>query len=146
MNQIEILLVEDNADDAELAISALNEYKLANKIEHVVDGPEALDYIFNKGKYAGIKNPHPKVVLLDLKLPKLNGLEVLKIIKENDETRRIPVIMLTSSREEPDIDTAYNLGANSYIVKPVEFDKFVESLKSVGYYWMLINEPPLSKT
>lgn len=144
MNLIEILLVEDNMNDAELAISALNEYNLANKIEHVQDGPEALDYIFGTGKYAGKNNPSPKVILLDLKLPKLNGLEVLKELKSNAKTKKIPVIMLTSSKEEPDIDQAYSLGANSYIVKPVEFDKFVEALKNVGYYWMLINQPPLN--
>ncbi|MFN3402725.1 MAG: response regulator [Cytophagaceae bacterium] len=142
MDQIEILLVEDNQDDAELAISALNEYKLANKIEHVKDGPEALDFMFCRGKYADRKSSKPKVILLDIKLPKLNGIEVLKALKENDATKKVPVIMLTSSREEPDVDDAYTLGANSYIVKPVEFDKFVEALKSVGFYWMLVNEPP----
>lgn len=145
MDPIQILLVEDNSNDAELAISALNEYKLANRIEHVKDGPEALDYMFGTGKYAGKNHPLPKVVLLDLKMPKLNGLEVLKKLKSDERTRKIPVIMLTSSREEPDIDKAYSLGANSYIVKPVEFDKFVEALKNVGYYWMLINEPPVGK-
>jgi len=144
MELIEILLVEDNMNDAELAISALNEYKLANKVEHVKDGPEALDYMFGTGKYEGRNTPAPKVILLDLKMPKLNGLEVLKKLKSNDKTKKIPVIMLTSSKEEPDIDQAYNLGANSYIVKPVEFDKFVEALKNVGFYWMLINQPPVN--
>lgn len=142
MNSIEILLVEDNMNDAELAISALQEYHLANKIEHVKDGPEALDFIFCTGKYIDRICVAPKVILLDLKLPKLNGLEVLKRLKADNKTKRIPVIMLTSSREEPDIERAYDLGANSYIVKPVDFDKFVESLKNVGYYWMLINQPP----
>ncbi|HEX8547419.1 MAG TPA: response regulator [Cytophagaceae bacterium] len=145
MEPIEILLVEDNMNDAELAISALNEYNLANKVEHVKDGPEALDFIFCKGKYKDRVCVAPKVILLDLKLPKLNGLEVLKKIKEDNLAKKIPVIMLTSSQEEPDIEAAYSLGANSYIVKPVEFDKFVEALKNVGYYWMLINQSPLRK-
>lgn len=144
MEAVEILLVEDNVNDAELALTALAEYNLANKVEHVMDGPEALDYMFGTGKYKGKSYNAPKVVLLDLKLPKLNGLEVLKKLKTDERTRRIPVIMLTSSREEPDIETAYNLGANSYIVKPVDFDKFVEALKSVGFYWMLVNQAPMN--
>lgn len=143
MEPIQILLVEDNMNDAELALTALSEYNLANRVEHVKDGPEALDFMFGTGKYAGRSIAAPKVILLDLKMPKLNGLEVLKKLKSDDRTRKIPVIMLTSSREEPDIDKAYSLGANSYIVKPVEFDKFVEALKNVGFYWMLINEPPV---
>lgn len=143
MDFVQILLVEDNPNDAELAISALKDYNLANKIEHVKDGPEALDYMFCTGKYAERVCVAPKVILLDLKLPKLNGLEVLKRLKENTETKKIPIIMLTSSKEEPDIEMAYSLGANSYIVKPVEFDKFVESLKNIGFYWMLINQPPI---
>lgn len=141
MEIIEILLVEDNMNDAELAISALNEYNLANKVEHVKDGPEALDYMFGTGKYQGKNNPNPKVILLDLKLPKLNGLEVLKKLKSDAKTKKVPVIMLTSSKEEPDIEQAYNLGANSYIVKPVEFDKFVDALKNVGFYWLIVNQP-----
>lgn len=143
MESIEILLVEDNLNDAELAISALKEYNLANNLEHVKDGPEALEFIYCTGKYKDRVCVAPKVILLDLKLPKLNGLEVLKRLKSDDSTKRIPIIMLTSSSEEPDIEQAYNLGANSYIVKPVEFDKFVESLKNVGFYWMLINKPPV---
>ena len=142
MNAVEILLVEDNMNDAELAISALREHNLANKIEHVVNGPDALDFIFCRGKYSERVCVAPKVILLDLKLPKLNGLEVLKILKTDESTKKIPIVMLTSSKEEPDIESAYQLGANSYLVKPVDFDKFVESLKSVGYYWMLINQPP----
>lgn len=143
MQAIEILLVEDNMNDAELALTALNEYNLANKVEHVKDGPEALDFMFGTGKYANKALATPKLILLDLKMPKLNGLEVLKKLKSDERTKKIPVIMLTSSQEEPDIEQAYALGANSYIVKPVEFDKFVESLKSVGFYWMLVNQPPL---
>lgn len=144
MDVIEILLVEDNLSDAELALSALNEYNLANKVAHVKDGPEALDYMFRTGKYAGQNIAIPKLILLDLKLPKLNGLEVLKKLKEDKRTKKVPVIMLTSSKEEPDIDQAYTLGANSYIVKPVEFEKFVEALKNVGFYWMLVNQPPMA--
>jgi two-component system response regulator len=143
MQAIEILLVEDNMNDAELALTALNEYNLANKVEHVKDGPEALDFVFSTGKYSGKNMPAPKLILLDLKMPKLNGLEVLKRLKSDENTKKIPVIMLTSSQEEPDIEQAYELGANSYIVKPVEFDKFVEALKNVGFYWMLINQPPI---
>jgi CheY-like chemotaxis protein len=143
MQAIEILLVEDNMNDAELALTALNEYNLANKVEHVKDGPEALDFMFGTGKYADKLFAAPKLILLDLKMPKLNGLEVLKKLKSDERTKKIPVIMLTSSQEEPDIEQAYALGANSYIVKPVEFDKFVEALKSVGFYWMLVNQPPL---
>lgn len=141
MNSIEILLVEDNENDAELTISALSEYNLINTIEHVKDGPEAIDYMFGTGKYKGKKVQTPKVILLDLKLPKLNGLEVLKKLKSDERTKYVPIVMLTSSSEEPDIEKAYALGANSYIVKPVEFDKFAESIKKLGYYWMLINKP-----
>ena len=142
---IEILLVEDNPWDAELALSALQENNLANKVEHVKDGPEALDFMFCTGKYQNSSQCAHKVVLLDLKLPKLIGLEVLRVLKSDERTKKIPVIMLTSSKEEPDIEQAYALGANSYIVKPVEFDKFVEALKNVGFYWMLINQGPQKK-
>ena len=143
MNQIEILLVEDNENDAELAIRALKKNNLANHIMHVKDGAEAIDFIFAKGAFEGrSKEAAPKVILLDLKLPKLNGLQVLKEIKNNPKTKKIPVVMLTSSKEEPDIEEAYQLGANSYIVKPVEFEKFILAMKNIGFYWMLINQPP----
>jgi len=141
MNSVEILLVEDNENDAELALRALRKNNMANSIIHIKDGPEALDYVFAEGDYVhrGIENI-PGIILLDLKLPKLSGLEILEKIKSDDRTKMIPVIMLTSSKEEPDIANAYKLGANSYIVKPVEFDRFTDAMKNVGYYWMLINQ------
>jgi two-component system response regulator len=140
MNSVEILLVEDNEHDAELALRALRKNNLANTIVHVKDGPEAIDYIFCQGVYADRnKSDKPKIILLDLKLPKLTGLEVLKIVKEHPDTKKIPVIMLTSSKEEPDIESAYQLGANSYIVKPVDFQDFISAMNNVGYYWLLIN-------
>ena len=143
MNKVEILLVEDNDNDAELALRALKKNNIVNNIIHLKDGPEAIDYVFSKGEFEGrgIENT-PKIILLDLKLPKLTGLEVLKAIKSDERTKMIPVIMLTSSKEEPDIEKAYLLGANSYIVKPVEFDRFIDAMKNVGYYWMLINQSP----
>lgn len=144
MKSIEILLVEDNDYDAELALRALKKNNIVNKVIHVKDGPEALEYIFCKGKYEQRDiSQTPKVILLDLKLPKLTGLEVLKAIKQDDRTKMIPIVMLTSSKEEPDIKSAYELGANSYIVKPVEFEQFIEAMKNVGYYWLLINESPI---
>ena len=143
MKKVEILLVEDNDNDAELALRALKKNNIVNNIIHLKDGPEALDYVFCTGNFEGrgIENT-PKIILLDLKLPKLTGLEVLKAIKSDERTKMIPVIMLTSSKEEPDIEKAYLLGANSYIVKPVEFDRFIDAMKNVGYYWMLINQSP----
>lgn len=143
IEEIEILLIEDNIYDAELAIDALKKNKLANRIEHLIDGEVALDYIFGRNNFeVRTKKQMPKVILLDIKLPKVNGLEVLKKLKSNDLTKCIPVIMLTSSNQEPDIEEAYGLGANSYIVKPVEFNKFIESIKNIGFYWMLINHSP----
>lgn len=141
MNAIDILLVEDNLDDAELAISALRKKNLANALFHVEDGEEALDFLFAEGSFAARKGAEqPKLVLLDLKMPKLSGLEVLKIIKNDVHTAAIPIVVLTSSKEEPDIIEAYNLGVNSYIVKPVTFDKFVETVISVGFYWLVTNQ------
>ena len=138
---IEILLVEDNSRDAELMIRALKKRNLANNLIHVEDGSEALDYLFNRGKYEERKNnASPKIVLLDLKLPKLNGLEVLREIKKNEHTRRIPVVIVTSSAEDPDIKLAYELGANSYVVKPVNFEAFTEVMSNLGLYWLLINQ------
>ena len=140
----EILLVEDNPHDEELTLHALKQHKLANRIQVVRDGAEALDYIFGDGKYAGQEQKAPpRVVLLDLKLPKVDGLEVLKRMKANPETRRIPVVMLTSSREERDVITSYELGVNSYITKPVDFEQFTEAVKHLGLYWLLLNEPPV---
>jgi two-component system response regulator len=140
---VDILLVEDNPQDAELTIRALKKHNLANRLITVEDGAEALDFIFCRGKYATRELSHsPKVVLLDLKLPKVSGLEVLRALKQDERTRTIPVVVVTSSREDPDIKTAYGLGANSYVVKPVDFDAFAESVSSLGLYWLLVNQPP----
>lgn len=140
---VEILLVEDNFDDAELTIRELKKHNMANQLVHVKDGEEALDFLFARGAYKGRdSHPYPKVVLLDIQMPKLNGLEVLEQLKKNPETRLIPVVMLTSSAENPDIQRCYDLGANSYIVKPVNFEGFAESIRSLGFYWLLLNQPP----
>jgi two-component system response regulator len=140
---VDILLVEDNPQDAELTIRALKKHNLANRLFTVEDGVEALDFIFCRGKYATRDNGHsPKVVLLDLKLPKVSGLEVLRALKQDERTRFIPVVIVTSSREDPDIKTAYGLGANSYVVKPVDFDAFAQAVSSLGMYWLLVNQPP----
>jgi two-component system response regulator len=140
---VDILLVEDNPQDAELTIRALKKHNLANRLITVEDGAEALDFIFCRGKYATRNNGQsPKVVLLDLKLPKVSGLDVLRALKQDEKTRAIPVVIVTSSREDPDIKTAYALGANSYVVKPVDFDAFAESVSSLGLYWLLVNQPP----
>jgi len=142
-NEVEILLVEDNPSDAELTIRALKKHHLANNLVHVKDGAEALDFIFAKGKYSerNIQNS-PKVVLLDLKLPKVDGLEVLKRIKSDERTKVIPVVVLTSSKEEQDVVRSYQLGVNSYIMKPVDFDKFLNAVSDLGLYWLLLNQPP----
>lgn len=140
-NEVEILLVEDNPNDAELAIRALKAHNLANKLIWVKDGVEALDFIFAQGKYADRSvEDVPKVVLLDLKLPRVNGLEVLEKIKSDKRTRTVPIVVLTSSSEERDIVTSYNLGVNSYILKPVDFDKFIDAVKDVGLYWLLLKQ------
>jgi two-component system, response regulator len=138
---LDILLVEDNPQDVELTIRALKKKNLANRVYVVEDGAEALDFLFSRGKYAKRDgSQRPKVVLLDVKLPKLNGLEVLRAIKGDERTRGIPVLMVTSSREDPDIRTAYQLGANSYVVKPVDFEAFMEAMSNLGFYWLLINQ------
>jgi two-component system response regulator len=143
MDAVDILLVEDNPHDAELTSRALKKHSLANRLVTVADGAEALDLIFCRGKYEGrsIACP-PKVVLLDLKLPKVDGLEVLRALKRDERTRSIPVVIVTSSREDPDIKAAYALGANSYVVKPVEFDAFADAVSNLGLYWLLVNQPP----
>jgi len=142
-NTVEILLVEDNPNDVELALHALKKNKLANRIHVVRDGAEALEFIFRTGAYedSGAHTSHPKVILLDLKLPKVDGLEVLRRIKSDESTQGIPVVMMTSSREECDIVESYRLGVNSYIVKPVDFDQFTEAVRQLGLYWMVLNQP-----
>jgi len=143
---VDILLVEDNPNDAELALHAFRKNKLTNKIHLVRDGAEALEFIFATGQYAGRDlADQPKVILLDLKLPKVDGLEVLRRVKEDPTTKSIPVVMLTSSREERDIVEGYRLGVNSYIVKPVEFEQFTNSVRELGMYWLLLNRPPVDK-
>jgi CheY-like chemotaxis protein len=142
-NEIEVLLVEDNASDAEMTILALKQNNLANKLLHVKDGAAALDFIFAEGEYADrqIENK-PKVILLDLKMPKINGIEVLQKIRADERTKTIPVVVLTSSKEDPDIKKCYELGVNSYVVKPVEFDQFQKAISEVGLYWMIVNQQP----
>ncbi len=140
---IQILLVEDNASDAEMTLNALKINNLANKTFHVKDGAAALDYIFGEGLFAGRQiKEMPKVIMLDLKMPKVSGIEVLQRIRSDERTRRIPVVILTSSKEDPDIKTCYDLGANSYVVKPVEFDKFRKAITDLGLYWMIVNQEP----
>jgi CheY-like chemotaxis protein len=139
----EVLLVEDNPNDVELTLHALKRHNLANDVHVVGDGAEAFDFIFGEGKHAGRDvNERPALVLLDLKLPRVGGLEVLRRVKADPRTKTIPIVVLTSSREESDVVEAYELGVNSYIVKPVEFNKFVEAASQVGLYWLVINEPP----
>jgi two-component system response regulator len=143
VTEVEILLVEDNPRDAELALRALEQRRLANHVIWVKDGAEALDFLFGAGTHAGRKgNDHPKVLLLDLKLPKVDGLEVLRRLKADERTRMIPVVVLTSSREEQDIIESYQYGVNSYIVKPVGFDNFSEAVGQLGLYWLLLNQLP----
>jgi CheY-like chemotaxis protein len=141
--ELDILLVEDNQDDMDLALHALRRAKLANRIFVVRDGEEALDFLFCRERYAHrMFDRPPKLVLLDLKLPKVDGLEVLKQLKGDSRTRNIPVVIMTSSKEERDMVSGYNLGANSYIQKPVDFDQFRETVKNVGLYWLVVNQPP----
>lgn len=141
--KVEILLVEDNMSDAELTIRALKKNNIVNNLIHLRDGVEAINYLFCKEKYADRDiNDIPKVVLLDLKMPKINGIEVLEKIKGDERTKKIPVVILTSSREDPDIRNCYQLGVNSYIVKPVEFDDFLKAVSDLGLYWLLLNQPP----
>ena len=143
MNPVDILIVEDNPHDAELIVRALKKQNLTNHLFVVEDGEEALDFIFCRGKYAErnmLKSP--KVIFLDLKLPKLSGLEVLKAIKTNEKTKKVPVVVVSSSREDPDIKAAYEFGVNSYVVKPVDFDAFLIAITNAGLFWLVVNEPP----
>jgi two-component system response regulator len=140
--QVEILLVEDNALDAELTTRALKSGGLANKLLWVRDGQEALDFLFRTGDYAGREDTVPRLVLLDLKMPKVDGLEVLKAVKANEKTKRIPVVVMTSSQEERDVAQTYDMGVNSYVVKPVDFNALAELARQAGYYWLAINRTP----
>ncbi len=140
-NEIEILLVEDNMNDAEMTIRTLRKKNLVNHVLHLKDGASALHYLFGTGEFTGRNISHtPKLILLDLKMPKVDGLEVLEKVKQQELTKTIPVVVLTSSRESPDIKKAYELGANSYIVKPVDFEGFVKAISELGFYWLLFNQ------
>ena len=139
---VDILLVEDNPHDGELTLRALRKGNLANRITWVRDGAEALDFLLRNGSYAGRPDVNPRLILLDIKLPKVDGIEVLKRIKAHEPTRLIPVVMVTSSAEGRDITESYKLGANSYVVKPVEFEQFSETVSRAGFYWMLMNKSP----
>jgi two-component system, response regulator len=144
--ELEILLVDDNQDDMDLAIHALRRGKVANRISVVRDGEEALDFLFCRGAFAKRSFEHPpKLVLLDLKLPKVDGMEVLRQVKSDPRTKTIPVVIMTSSKEERDLVKGYDLGANSFIQKPVDFEQFRETVKTVGLYWVLINQPPVTQ-
>ncbi len=141
-NALDILLVEDNDSDAELCIRALRKHKLANNLVRVKDGEEALDQLFSTGPCSNRERPTPKVVLLDLRLPKIDGLEVLQRVKADERTRSLPIVVLTSSKEDRDIVEAYGLGVNSFISKPVAFDDFVDIVGKLGFYWLVVNRPP----
>jgi CheY-like chemotaxis protein len=143
MNKLgRILLVEDDPKDVELTLTALEEYNLANEVIVARDGEEALEYLYSRGKFETRSSDNPAVMLLDLKLPKVDGLEVLKQIKSEEKLRAIPVVVLTSSREEKDMVASYRLGVNAYVVKPVDFHEFVNAIKELGVFWAVINEPP----
>jgi CheY-like chemotaxis protein len=137
-----ILLAEDSDRDAELTLNALAQHNLANEIERVRDGAEVLDYLYRRGQYSSRPNGNPSVVLLDLKMPKVDGLEVLRQIRSDPQLKLIPVVVMTSSRQEQDVVESYKLGANAYVVKPVKFNEFVDAVKKVGAFWAIINQPP----
>ena len=140
-NEVDILIVEDNMSDVELTVRALKKNNFTNKLAHVKDGVEALDFLFAQGDYTNRKTEKdPKIIMLDLKMPKLNGLEVLKVIKADARTKHIPVVVLTSSKEDPDIKECYKLGVNSYVVKPLEFEPFVKAISELGLYLMILNQ------
>ena len=144
-NSVDILLVEDNQDDAELTLRELKRNHLANNMFHVKDGEEGLSFIFAQNEYEKSREIAcvPRVILLDINMPKVNGIEVLERLKADQRTKNIPVVILTSSKESPDIQTCYKLGANSYIAKPVNFDAFTHAIKNIGFYWLLLNQPPI---
>jgi CheY-like chemotaxis protein len=143
MNQLRsILLAEDNPNDVELTLAAFSEYNLANEVFVVSDGEEALDYLYQRGRFKERTRGNPAVILLDLKMPKVDGLEVLRTIKQDDNLKKIPVVMLTSSREEADLLCSYQLGVNAYVVKPVGFEAFMNAVKQIGVFWAVFNEPP----
>jgi CheY-like chemotaxis protein len=137
-----LLLVEDNPNDVELTLSALSEARLANEVVVANDGEQALDYLFRRGRFAGRSTPNPAVILLDLKMPKVDGHEVLRQIRASEQLRLIPVVVLTSSREEKDLYSSYDKGANAYVVKPVDFAEFIGAISKLGVFWALLNEPP----
>lgn len=143
VDEVEVLLVEDNSSDAELTVRALKKNNLTNRLQIARDGAEALDFLFARGAFANRAGSQlPKVVLLDMKLPKMSGLEVLAAIRQDERTKVLPVVMLTSSKQEPDIQRCYALGVNSYIVKPVDFEAFAHAVTQAGLYWLLVNQPP----
>lgn len=144
-HSVDLLLVEDNHHDAELAIRELKKHHIVNKLVHLKDGEQALDFLFGRGQFAGSKDAQfpPKLVLLDIQMPKVNGIEVLEAIKSDERMKTTPVVILTSSKEDPDIQRCYALGANSYIVKPVNFEGFSEAIRNLGFYWLLLNQPPI---
>ncbi len=142
MNNVEILLVEDSESDAEMTIRALKKNNLANNLFRVADGAAALDFLYSQGEYASRKDEKlPKVILLDLKMPRLNGMQVLEKLRTDERTKRIPIVILTSSKEDPDIKKCYDLGVNSYVVKPVAFDDFQKAISNIGLYWLIVNNP-----
>ncbi|HZF99924.1 MAG TPA: response regulator [Chitinophagales bacterium] len=142
-SNLQILLVEDNKSDAMLVIRALKKHNLANNLVHLIDGAQTLDFLFGRGEYAGRNvQQKPKVIFLDLKMPKVNGLEVLRAIKSDERTREIPVVMMTSSNEEKDIVESHRLGVNSYVVKPLDFEKFSKTIAELGFYWLVVNMTP----
>jgi len=146
MSQLKrILLVEDSLRDVELTLAALDEHKLANEVIVVRDGTEAIDYLTSSGKFAGRERGLPVVMLLDIKMPKMNGLDVLRRMRSDGLLKFIPVVVVTSSREEPDLAAAYELGANAYVVKPVDFQQFADAVRQIGAFWAVLNEPPPSK-
>jgi DNA-binding response OmpR family regulator len=137
-----ILIVEDDPNDVELTLTALSEYNLANEVVITRDGQQALDYLYCRGEFAGRPDDHPAVMLLDLKLPKVDGLEVLKRVKSDERLKMLPVVVLTSSHEEKDMMRSYSLGVNAYVVKPVDFHEFVNAVKELGAFWAIVNQPP----